>query len=165
MHLAHKKTPELRAEGLCSRQEDAAVGNGISLHKVEIAIGIWLVVVVQTVAAQSAQQRLVFSLRLWYICEIDTCRIALELDVETEFLLLYIGCQIVNVLHHQRPVGLLGIIRRVLQGLNEECIAGFGMVGGKFSHLICTASVSKLESHSQHLVGLQGCLQRDISQG
>ena len=89
--ITNKKTPELRAEGLCSRQEDAAVGNGISLHKVEIAIRMRLIVIIKTVGTHQSDDRHFLYLRFWDIGQIDTSSIALILDVKTEFGFLYRG--------------------------------------------------------------------------
>ena len=112
----------------------------------------YLVVVVQTVTAQSAQQRDI--LHLGDVRQIDTCRVALELDIELELRLLHIRCQVVHVLHHQRPVKLLRIVRRVLQRLHKQRVTGFGMVSSKLTHLVGLATVGELIGHSQHLIGL-----------
>ena len=122
-----------------------------------------LVVVVQAVAAQASQQGDTFHLR--YISKVYTCGITLELDVEPELGLLDRRSQIVDVLHHQRPVGLLRIIRRILQRLDEQGLTGIGMVAGKLAHPVGTPAIGVLEGYGQHLVGLQAGLQRDISQG
>ena len=50
---------EITAEGLCCREEHTAATHGIALDKVEVAIGIRLVVIVQTVTAQQLQQGLI----------------------------------------------------------------------------------------------------------
>ncbi len=54
------------------------------------------------------------------IGEVNTSRIALELHVESELLLLYLGSKLVDVLHHQSPVALLRIVAGVLERLHEE---------------------------------------------
>ena len=113
-----------------------------------------LVVIVQTVATQSAQQRGILGLRLGNIADVDTGGVALYLDVEAELLLLDVRCQIVDVLHHQVPVGLLRIVAGVLQGLHVEGFTGIGMVGGKLAHTVGDTAVGILVGHGQHLVGL-----------
>ena len=124
-----------------------------------------LEVVVQAVAAQAAQQGGLLGLRLWDIADIDARGIALVLDVEAELLLLDIGSQIVDVLHHQRPVELLRIVRRILQRLDIERLLGCGMVGGKLTHVVGLTAIGVLVGYRQHLVGLQRGLQRDVAQG
>ena len=49
-----------------------------------------LVVIVQTVTAQQLQQRLALHALLRDIGQVDTCRIALVLDVETELGLFHL---------------------------------------------------------------------------
>ena len=39
------------------------------------------------------------------------------------------------------------------------------MVGGKLTHLVGLSGIGVLEGHGQHLVRLQGRLQRDVAQG
>ena len=145
-----------RAERLGRREEHAAVGHRIAFHKVEHAIGVGLVIVVQAVAAQASQQGDTFHLR--YISKVYTCGITLELDVEPELGLLDRRSQIVDVLHHQRPVGLLRIIRRILQRLDEQGLTGIGMVAGKLAHPVGTPAIGVLEGYGQDLVGLQAGL-------
>ena len=81
---------QIVAEGLCRGQEHAAVSHCIATHEVEVAIGMELVVIVQTVTAQQLQQRLALHALLRDIGQVDTCRIALVLDVETELGLFHL---------------------------------------------------------------------------
>ena len=124
-----------------------------------------LEIVVQAVAAQAAQQGSLLGLRLWDIADIDARGIALVLDVEAELLLLDIGSQIVDVLHHQRPVELLRIVGRILQRLDIERLLGCGMVGGKLTDVVGLTIIGVLVGYCQHLVALQRGLQRDVAQG
>ena len=151
------------AKGFDGREEHTAIADSIALDVVEIAIGVCLLVVVQAVATQSTQQDDILGLLLRDIGNIHARGIALVLDVKTELLLLDIRCQVIDVLHHERPVGLLWIVRRILQGLDIEGILGCGMVGSELTDAVGLAAIGELISHSQHLVGLQRGLQRDIS--
>ena len=121
------------------------------------------VVIVQTVASQSSQQSNV--LHFGYIGQIDTCCIALELDVEAELGLLNIRRQVIDVLHHQSPVLLLWIVAGILQRLHIQRLTGSRPVAGKLTHLIGLSAIGVLIGYCQHLVGLQTGLQRDISHG
>ena len=118
-----------------------------------------LEVVVQAVATQAAQQCHILGLLFGDVADIDTRGIALVLDVQAELRLLDIGRQIIHILHHQRPVELLRIVRRILQGLHEEGFLGLCMVGGKLTHTVGLTIISKLIGYRQHLIRLQGGLQ------
>ena len=122
------------------------------------------VVIVQTVTAQESEQDTVLHLLLRDIGQIDTGRVTLVFDVETELGLLDRRGKIIHVFHHQSPVRLCGIVRRVLQRFHEESFRGLRLVAGKLTHLIGHAAVGELIGHRQHLVGLQSCLQRHIAQ-
>ena len=163
--LVHQLLAQVVAEGLCGWQEHATIIDRIPTHKVEEAIGVGLVIVVQTVTAEQFQQRHVFHPLFRYIYKVYACRVTLVLDVEPEVALLHRRGQIVDVFHHQVPVALLGIVRRILQRLHEEGLTGFGVVTGKLAHLIGLSSVCELIGHGQHLVCLQSRFQRDIAEG
>ena len=150
-------------EGLDGGEEYATLRYGIALDVVEEAVGVCLVVIVQAVAAQASQQGDV--LDLGNVVEVNAGRVALVLDVQTELGLLDIRSQIVDVLHHQSPVDLLGIVAGILQGLDVESLVGIGMLGGKLTDLVRSSAIGIFEGNGQHLVGLQGGLQRDITQG
>ena len=122
------------------------------------------VVIVQTVAAQESEQSTVLHLLLRDIGQIDTGRVALVFDVKTELGLLDRRGEIIHILHHQSPVRLCGIVRRVLQRFHEEGFRGLRLVAGKLTHLIGHATESELIGHRQHLIGLQPRLQRHIAQ-
>ena len=155
---------QIGAEGLCRRQEHTTVAHGVTLHIVEVAVRMGLIVIVETVTAQQLQQRLVLHQRIGDIGQIHTCGIALELDVEAELGLLHRRREVVHVLHHQVPVALRGIVRGVLQGFHEERLRGLRQVAGKLAHLIGHATRCKLIGHGEHLVGLQTRLQRHVAQ-
>ena len=74
-----------------------------------------LVVIVQAVGTEQADDGLVLHLGLGDIRQIDTCRVALELHVEPELVFLDRRRQIVDVLHHQVPVALRGVVAGVLE--------------------------------------------------
>ena len=123
-----------------------------------------LQVTIQTVQSHHPQQRTALQLFLGQIGEVGAGGVALVLDVELELLLLHIRGQVVHVLHHQSPVALCGTALGVLQGLDEEHLTGLCLVTGKLTHLIGLSVVGVLESHGQHLIGLQASLQRDVAQ-
>ena len=155
----HELAAQVVTEGLCRRQEHAAVAHRIAADEVEIAVGVQLVVIVQAVTAQHPQQRTLLHPLVGDVGEVHSCRVALVFDVEAEPGLLNGGGEVVHILHHQVPVALGGVVRRVLQCLHEECLRCLGVVACKLSHLVGLSSGSKLEGHGQHLVGLQPGLQ------
>ena len=123
-----------------------------------------LVVIVEAVGTKHLNDGLSLHLRFGYISKVDACRIALELDVEAELVALYRRSQIIHVLHHQSPVGLLRIVARILERLHEQRLRSIGIVSGKLAHLIGHAAVCVLIGNSQHLVSLQLCLERDVAE-
>ena len=155
---------QITAEGLCRRQKHTTVAHGVALHVVEVTVRMGLVVIVETVAAQELQQRLVLHPGIGDIGQIHTCGITLELDVETEVGFLHRRGQVIHVLHHQVPVALGRIVRGVLQGFHEEGLRGIGQVAGKLTHLIGHATRCELIGHSEHLVRLKTGLKRHVTQ-
>ena len=123
-----------------------------------------LEVIVQTVTAQELDQRHGLHPLVGDIGQIDTRRITLVLDVQTELLLLHRRGEVIDVLHHQPPVVLEGRAGSVTERLDEQRLGGIGQVAGKLTHLIAHAAQRIFVGHSQHLVGLQTGLQRDITQ-
>ena len=123
-----------------------------------------LKVIVQTVAAQEFDQCRALRPLVGDIGQIDTRRITLVLDVETELLPLHRRSEIVNIFHHQPPVVLEGSAGGVTQRLDEEGLRGIGQVAGELAHLIAHAAQCIFVGHRQHLVGLQTGLQRDVAQ-
>ena len=151
------------SERLCRRQEHTTVRNGITLHIVEISVRVWSVIVVKTVGTQHLYQYLVFHLRFRQISEINACGIALELDIKSEPVFLHRRSEIVNILHHQVPVGLRRVVTGVLQRLHEKCLRHIGDVAGELAHLIGHTAVSVFVGNGKHLVGLQRRAQRDVA--
>ena len=160
-----EEVAQRRTEGLCRGEEHAAIADGITLHKVEETIGTCLVIIVQTVTAQSSQQGNILGLGLRNVVDVSTGRIALVLDIQTELGTLDVRCEIVNVLHHQLPVGLLRIVGGVLQRLDEKRLVGIGIIGGKLTDFIGRAAKGVFVGNGKHLVALQRRLQRDITHG
>ena len=150
---------QVGTERLGRRQEYTTIAYGVALNKVEVAVRVELIVIIQTIATQHFQERCVFHTLIGDIGEIHTCSIALELDIQTELGFLDLRSQIIHVFHHQFPVGLRRIIRGVLQRLHKECLGGLGNICGKLAHLIGHTTQSKLVSHGQHLIGLESALQ------
>ena len=68
------------------------------------------VIIIEAVCSDSLDDSIVLYLRFRNVSEIDSGCVALELDVEAELFLLYTGSEIIDILHHQRPVGLLRIV-------------------------------------------------------
>ena len=102
------------AERLNLREKHTAVTYGITVNIVEIAVAVRLVVIVKTVGAQQPDDRLVLNLLLRDIRKVNTCRVALILHVKAELIFLNRRSKVINVLHHQVPVALTGIIARIL---------------------------------------------------
>ena len=123
-----------------------------------------LVVIVEAVGTKHLNDGLSLHLRFGYISKVDACRIALELDIKAELVTLYRRSQIIHVLHHEAPVGLLRIVARILERLHEQRLRSIGIVSGKLAHLIGHAAVCVLIGNGKHLVGLQLCLERYVSE-
>ena len=156
---------QIFAEGLGRRQEYAAIVDRIALHKVELPVGMDFHIGIQSVQSHHLQQRGLLQRLLGQVGEIGAGGVALVFDVHAKPVLLYLRCQIVHVFHHQPPVGLRGVVRRILQGLHKQAFVGLSQVGRKLTHLKRLAAVGIFKGHGQHLVGLQAGLQRDIAQG
>ena len=155
---------DIASEWLHLRNEDATTRHGVALHIVEVAIAVGIVVVVESVGTEHLDERCLLHLLLRDVGEIDASGIALELDVESELLLLHLRGEVIDVLHHQVPVALLRIVARVLERLHEQRLRSIGIVGGKLAHLIGHAAVCVLIGNGKHLVGLQLCLERYVSE-
>ncbi len=160
----HQLVVEELSERLGSREEHTSLAHGDALNEVEVSVWIGSVVVVEAVGTHQPDKRQVLHLLFGDVAQIDTSGVALVFHVEAELLLLHVGSQIVDVFHHQAPVSLLRIVARVLQRLHEQRLADVGYVGGELSHLVGHAAVGVLVGHGQHLVGLQGGLERHVSQ-
>ena len=145
-------------------EEHSSVAHGISLHIVEVSVGIGLVVVVESVGTQCSYEHGVLRLRFGDISEIHSRGVALVFHVEAELGFLHRLCQVIHVLHHQSPVGHHRRITRVLQRFHKERLAGVGVVGGKLAHLVCHTAVGVFKCHGQHLVGLQRRFKTHVSQ-
>ena len=141
--LGLELTAQIVAERLCRWQEHTAVADGIAFHEVEITVGVVFVVIVQTVAAQHSQQCLFFHALIGDIGQIHACGVALVFDVKSELCAFHRRGQIVHVFHHQVPVALRGIIRRVLQCLYKQGLICLCVVAGKFSNLIGLSTCCK----------------------
>ena len=153
------------SEGFRLWEEHTSVAHGISLHIVEVAVGVCLVVVVEAVGSQGTDENGVFHLWLRDICKINACSVALVFDIQSELGLLDVLGEIIHVFHHQSPVCHHRCRARVLQRLDKQGLGSIGIVGCKLTHLIGHSTVCVFERHSQYLVGLKCCLQTDISQG
>ena len=167
-HVAHalalEVSPQVAAEGLCRGEEDTPAADGVAVDVVELSVGVGLHVGVESVQAHHLQQRDALELLFGQVGEVCAGGVALVLDVHAEGRLLHARGEVVDVLHHQVPVGLLRVVAGVLECLDEEAVVGVGHVGGELSHLVGTSAVGILVGHGQHLVGLQSGLQRDESQ-
>ena len=152
------------AERLHGRQEHTAIGNGIALNVVEVAVGVCMVVIVQAVGSQQFDDSHILHLRLRNIGKIDAGSVTLVLDVKAELCLFYCRGEIIDVFHHQVPVTLRGVVARILQRLDKQRITGIGVVGSKLAHPIGHATRGVFVGNSQHLVGLQHRSQGDVAQ-
>ena len=155
---------EARAEGFGSWEEHSPVADGVAFYEIEISVRVRLVVVVETVGAYGFDDWRVFCLALGDVVEIYACRVALVFDVEAELCLLYVLREIIDVLHHQPPVSLSRRVGGVLQRFHVECLRVVLYVACKLSDLVCPPAVGVFVSHGEHLVRLQVCAQRDVSQ-
>ena len=87
-----EEVAQRRTEGLCRGEEHTAIADRITLHKVEETIGTCLVIIVQTVTAQSSQQGNILGLGLRNIVDVSAGRVALVLDIQTELGTLDVRC-------------------------------------------------------------------------
>ena len=163
--ILHKIVVHILAEGFGYGEEHTTVGHGIAFNVVEESVGVCLVVIVEAVGTEHLYDGLALHLGFGDIGEVHASRIALELDVEAELVALYRRSQIVDILHHKPPVGLLRIVARVLERLHKQRLRSVGVVSGKLAHLIGHAAVCVLIGNGKHLVGLQLCLERDVAEG
>ena len=162
--VLHEVVVHVASERLRHGEEHAAVAHRVAFDIVEIAVAVGFVVVVEAVGTEELDDRCALDLLLGDIAEVDTGGVALVFHVEAELLLLDIGGEIVDVLHHQRPVALRGVVAGVFQRLHEERLFRVGDVAGELTHLIGAASVGVLISHGKHLIGLQRGLERDVAE-
>ena len=63
------------AKGFGHGEEDATLVDGISVHKVKLAIGMWLIVGIQAVQVHRSQEDGVLQCVLGKITQVDTARI------------------------------------------------------------------------------------------
>ena len=155
---------QILTERFSSGEEHTAVLHGVALHVVEASVRMGFHVVIEAVGTQHLDEHLALHLRLRYISKVHARGVALELHVETELVFLHRRGKVVHVLHHQVPVALRGVVRRVLQCLHIKGLLHVGDIGSELTHLIGLTAIGVLEGNSQHLVGLQGCAQGDITQ-
>ena len=161
--FTHKIVVEIAAERLSGREKDAAIADSVALDEVEVAVGVSFVVIVKAVSTEYLDERLALHLRLWDIGEIDSSGVALVFHVKAELVFLYGGSQVVDVLHHQRPVALRGIVAGVLKRFDEERLGSVCDVAGELTNLIGASAVGIFVGDGEHLVSLQGGPQRDIA--
>ena len=155
------------AERLSHRKNDLAGGRNysISLDVVEHAVGISLLIRVETVQIHSLQQRLVAQSRHRKIIDSRTGSVAQVLDLHFEIGRLHlVGPDGIDVFHHQAPHGQTRCLRGALQHLHIQVVVGGGDVVRKLADLIDLTVVSVLVGHGEHLVGTQLRAQRYIAQ-
>ena len=145
--MLHEVIVHIAAERLGNGEEDTAIGDGIAFHIVEIAVGVGFVVIVKAVGAQVLDDGLPLDLLLGDIAEVDAGGVALIFHVKAELLLLDGGGEVVDVFHHQRPVALRGVVARILQRLDKECLRGVGDIAGELADLIGASSVGIFVGH------------------
>ena len=141
-------------ERFSHREEHTSVADSISLNVIKITIGMWIVIIIQSVSIEKFDERLVLYLRFWNVWQIDTCRITLILHVKAELITLNVRSEIIHVFHHQVPVSLLRIIAGILQWLDKECLIDIGTIAGKLTHLIGYATVCIFVGNRQYLISL-----------
>ena len=154
------------AERLYHGEDDSSARglDGVAFDEVVLAVGVVLVVVVQSVEVHHAQQRGVLESFLGEIAQVGTVVVAVVFDVELEFLFLYgLGTQRVDVLHHQVPVAHAGRVAGVFQQFHEQGLVVVLDVAREFTHLEGLPSVGVFIGDGQYLVRLKGRLQRHIA--
>jgi len=155
---------ERRAERFGRGEEHTPAAYGISVDIVEAPVCMHFIIIVQAVAAHQVDEHSVLYLRFGQIRKVYARCVALVFHVETELGPFYRRGEVVDVFHHQLPVGLCGRIAGIAQRLDEQCLTGIRVIRCELAHLIGLPVERIFESHSQHLVGLQRCFQRDVSQ-
>ena len=164
---------EVAAEGLQHREDNAPVARIYrqSLHKVELPVGVGVVLAIQAVEVHHAQQLLAFYRALRQVLHLRPHRVVAVLDIEFELLLRNAArTQRVDVLHHQVPCARTLLDRRIIAALQQfeyqrvGCPQFLAAVRGELTHLIHLPAVGVLVCHRQHLVLVQRLLQRDEAQ-
>ena len=156
------------AEGLDGGEIDAAAlgVDGVALHVVEIAVRPYLIIIIESVEAEEREEALALQGRFGQVGEVHARGVGEDFDVELELVLLHGGgTEGIDVAHHQVPVAHLRRAGRVLQRLHEEHFLGVLAVGGELADLVGLSAIGVFVGHGQHLVGLEGLLQRHIAQG
>ena len=121
-------------------------------------------IVVQTVGTEHFDEHFVFDLRLGNVGQINTCGVALELHIESEFVFFDGRSEVIDVFHHQAPVALMGVVRRVFQGFHEKRLLHVGDVRGELANLIGLTAVGVFKGDGKHLVGMHLHIQRNVAQ-
>ena len=151
---------QMLAEGFCHGEDDAPLIDGISVDKVKLSVGLWLVVGIQSVQVHGAEQDGALQCLLGQVVEVHAARVRLVLDVQTELLLLQRACsQRIDVAHHQFPCGQRGTAGAAFQHLQQESLFGAGEIAGELAHLIGLCTIGVFVGHSQNVVWLQGSVQ------
>ncbi len=100
---------EVFAKGFCYGEDDATFVDGVAFHEVELSVGMWVVLSVESVQVEGSQEDGVLEAFFWQVAEIDACRVALVFDVESELVGHHFLCaEVIDVLHHQSPCGQVG---------------------------------------------------------
>ena len=119
-------------ERLCNGEDDMTClgDDGIAFDEVEPAVRIGLLVVIQSVEVEHLQQGGLLEGLFRDIAEFHTCRVTQVFDVQLELLFLHgHGLEIIDVLHHQVPVGDAGRTGGVLQQFHEQGLVVVFLVG------------------------------------
>ena len=158
---------QVRTEGLDHGEDDTSRVrlHRVSLHIVVESVRVGILLRIQAVQVHQLQQRLALQVTLRQVGQVRTRAVALILYVEAEILRGdAVGPQVVDVLHHQVPRRVGGRRAVRLQQLHIQRIVTLLLVGRELTHLVSLACIRILEGDGQHLVRLQGRLQRHITQ-
>ena len=147
---------QMFAKRFYNREDDATLADGIALNKVELSIGMRIVLCVQAIEVECPQEDSTLEPLFWQVTEINACRVALVLDVEAELVAYYLLCsKVIDILHHQAPSRQVGTSRSAFQQFYEECLRVVRKVACKLTHLIGCAHIGVFVGNGENVVHLQ----------
>ena len=158
---------EVAAERFRDRKNNLAgrCQNSIAFDIVEEAVGIALLIAVDTVEIHHLKKALVVQPGHGQIVDLSARSVGKILDVEPEFIALQlVSAHRIDVLHHQIPHGQLRRCCRSLQHFQIERLIGRCDVGRELAHLEHLTVVGIFVCNGKNLVGVYAALHRDIAE-
>ena len=143
----------------------------IPFHIVKLTIWWWVITRIHTVHLHHAQQLLAFYRTFHQVLHIRSHRVIAIMHIQFELITWHLRrAYRIDVLHHQIPsafVLLVGRVIRTLQHFQNQRIRRFqrlATIRWELTHLIHLTAIRIFICHRQHLILIQGCTQRYITQ-